>query len=361
MIPVYAPLLTASERSAVLNAFDTGWISGAGPEVENAELLLGELLGSEVALVSNGTTALHLALQAVGIQSGDKVLVPSFSYVAPANAVKYCGALPVFVDCDYQTWQAMKADYEKRYDPKVRALILVHNYGAIANVDEIYTWARSKGMLVIEDCAEALGSKFSGKSAGTLGDISTFSFYGNKTITAGEGGAIACSNKGLMKRIKKLRSQGLAEHRQYWHDVVGYNYRLNNISAALLPPQIRRLGDIIEAKRSIYEQYRSSLGHIFEMQRFREEECPWMVSILLGSEAERDKARDFLTANKVETRPTFYPIHTMPPYFEEYTPLPKCEELALRGINLPSGPGTSNAQLARVSDLLIRGQKCGWE
>jgi perosamine synthetase len=361
MIPVYAPALSENERESLIAAFDSGWISGAGPEVGRSEDLLGELLGLEVALVSNGTTALHLALQAVGIRPGDKVLVPSFAYVAPANAVKYCGAFPVFVDCDEQTWQSMKSDFESRYDPSVKAIIVVHNYGGIANISEICNWAKSKGLLVIEDCAEALGSKFSGNHVGSTGDIATFSFYGNKTITCGEGGAVACSNRGIMTRIKKLRSQGLAEHRQYWHDVVGYNYRLNNLSASLLPTQLKRLDDILEAKRAIYRLYRGRLANVFDMQRFRDEECPWMVSILLNDETEREKARAFLYRNQVETRPTFYPIHTMPPYFDEYVPLPKAEELALRGVNLPSGPGSSHTQIEHVCELLLEGKSCEWE
>jgi len=357
MIKVYEPLLTQYERKALLNAFDSGWISGAGPDINICEKKIEKITNSNASLVSNGTTALHLALMAIGIKPGDKVLVPSFAYIAPANAVKMCNAEPVFVDCEHTTWQSTVADYETKFDKNVKAIIVVYNYGSTGNVNEIIKWAKSKNLLVIEDCAEALGSYVNGKHVGSLSDVGTFSFYGNKTITCGEGGAVISKNFEVISRVKKLKGQGLAEYRQYWHDIVGFNYRLNNLSAAMLIPQLERLDNIIQKKKFIFEKYKNALIDYLEFQKFNDDDCPWMVSVLLPLEMDREKFRNYLTNKNIETRPLFYPIHTMPPYFKDFYPLPVCESISSRGINLPSGPGTSNNEIDYIIECILEGIK----
>ena len=353
-IPVYRPMLTKDERTSLLSAFDSGWISGAGPQVSDAEHKLGQIYDCEALAVCNGTAALHLALVAAGLGPGDKVLVPTFGYVAPANAAVYCGAVPIFVDCDSEHWQSNLNDFQRQYSDDIKGLIIVYTYGAQGKVLDVVKWARSRGLLIIEDCAEALGTRVGGELVGTLGDVAILSFYGNKTITCGEGGAVLSRQPQIIERAKKLRGQGLASSRQYWHEVVGFNYRLSNVCAALLLPQIERLDTILGQKRSINDWYVSNLDSRLKTQQFAEGDIPWMTSVLLPGGIDRDAFTASLKKAGIETRPLFYPIHTMPPYFSSFSPLRSSESLALRGFNLPSGPATTIDELEFISMTCTR-------
>lgn len=355
-IPVYEPELGDAERSNVLECLDEGWVSSKGKFVDRFESGFRDYVGSEYALTtSNGTTALHLAVMALGIGAGDEVIVPTLTYIAAANAISYVGATPVFVDSLRSTWLLDPADVERAITPRTRAIMAVHLYGLPCDMLALEAIAKKHGLLVIEDCAEAIGSRIDGRHVGTYGDIGTFSFYGNKTITTGEGGMVVTNNPTLAERVFHLKGQGLARHRQYWHDVIGYNYRMTNICAAIGCGQLSRIEEILRRKRSLAARYRELLG---QGVGFQEEttgfaHSHWMVSVTVPHARQRDHVRDALERSGVETRPVFYPVHSMPMYSRHYRRLPEGDSIASRGITLPSHPSLSEADVSTICATLL--------
>ena len=233
-IPIYQPSLSGNERRYILECLDSTWISSKGKFIGEFERGFAGFVGvRHSATVSNGTVALHLALVALGIGPGDEVIVPTLTYIASVNAITYTGATPVFVDSLEDTWQMDPDDVRRKISPKTRAIMAVHLYGHPCDMDALQSIAREHSVYLVEDCAEAIGTLYRGKHVGTFGDVGTFSFFGNKTITTGEGGMVVTNDETLHERAVHFRGQGLAAHRQYWHDVIGYNYRMTNICAAL--------------------------------------------------------------------------------------------------------------------------------
>ncbi len=362
-IPVYEPTLGGNELKYVTDCVTTGWISGRGTYVSEFENQFARYIGvNKATSVSNGTVALHLALMALGIGPGDEVIVPSFTYIAPVNAIVYCGATPVFVDSIADTWQADPADVRRRITSKTKAIIAVHLYGHPAEMDELCAIAKEHRLFMLEDCAEAFGTYYKGKHVGGFGDISIFSFYGNKTITTGEGGMVVTNDETLFQRAAHLKGQGLAKYREYWHDVVGYNYRMTNICAAIGLAQLEQADTFIARKREIADLYTELLqGTAYEPQREAAgmTHSYWMYSVLCDAVEHRDIVRDHLKQCAIETRPTFYPVHTMPMYSQKYERHAVAEDIALRGINLPSYPALSNEQVETVANALKAAQlKC---
>ena len=223
-IPVYQPFLNGNEKKYVNECLDTSWISSKGEFVSEFESQFAKYIGSNYAVsVCNGTVAIHLALLALGIGPGDEVIVPSLTYIASVNAITYTGAVPVFVDSLQDTWQMNPEDILKKITTKTRAIMVVHLYGHPCEMDEICSIAKKYDIYIIEDCAEAIGSKYKGQMVGSFGDIAAFSFFGNKTITTGEGGMVVTNDQTLHDRASHFKGQGLAKYREYWHDVIGYN------------------------------------------------------------------------------------------------------------------------------------------
>lgn len=351
-IPIYQPDLGGNEKKYVNECLDTSWISSRGRFVTEFEQRFAERIQVEhAASVSNGTVALHLALMALGIGPGDEVIVPTLTYIASANSIAYTGAKPVFVDSLRGNWQIDPEDVRRHITPRTRAIMPVHLYGQACDMDALMAIAAEHRLFVIEDCAEAFGTLYKGRHVGTFGDISTFSFFGNKTITTGEGGMVVSNDKTLIERARHLKGQGLAAHREYWHDVVGYNYRMTNIQAAIGLAQLERADEFIARKREIAARYTAALeGLPVEVHR----EAPdtvhsyWMFSILVERAEQRDALREHLAKDGIETRPLFYPMHTMPMYAHNYRKHSVAEDLAWRGINLPSWPGLSDELVARI-------------
>lgn len=343
--PVYQPSLGKKERENVLECLDSTWISSKGKFINQFENSFSEFTGiKHAATVSNGTVAIHVALLALGIGENDEVIVPSFTYIASVNAIKYTGAKPIFVDSDIKTWQIDPTKIEEKITNKTKAIMAVHLYGLPCEMDKILSIANKYKLFVVEDCAEAFGSLYKGKHVGTFGDISTFSFFGNKTITTGEGGMVVTNNASLHEKVVHLKGQGLAKDREYYHDIIGYNYRMTNICAAIGCAQLERANELIEKKILIakwYEEKLKNLPVLFHSQVGNVKHSFWMVSILLKDSEERNAVRLLLKDNEIETRPTFYPVHLMPMYFEKGLSLPVAEELGSRGINLPSYPELS--------------------
>ena len=251
-IPVYQPSLTGNEKKYVNECLDTSWISAKGKFVEQFETAFAKYIGADHAItVANGTVALHLALIALGIGRGDEVIVPTLTYVASVNAIAYTEATPVFVDSLKSNWQVDPDDIERKITEKTKAIMVVHLYGHPCDMERIMAIAKKHDLFVVEDCAEGFGSYFAGQHVGTFGDISTFSFYGNKTITTGEGGMVVTNDETLYARATHLKDQGMAKFRQYWHDVIGYNYRMTNICAAIGLAQLEQAEKFLRQKRDV--------------------------------------------------------------------------------------------------------------
>jgi len=340
--PVYRPNLSGNEKKYVNECLDSTWISSKGKFVSEFEEKFAEYIGVKYAAgVSNGTVALHLALITLGIGPGDEVIVPTFTYIASVNSIAYTGAEPIFVDSLADTWQISPEDVRRKITPRTKAIMPVHIYGHPCDMDEIQKIAKENNIFVIEDCAESFGAKYKKQHTGTFGDISTFSFFGNKTITTGEGGMVVTNDKTLFDRAVHFKGQGLAKHREYWHDVIGYNYRMTNICAAIGLAQLERADSIIPRKRKVAELYIKYLNDLpVEYQKEDKDvfSIYWMFTILVKINEDREPLREHLKKNGIETRPAFYPVHTMPMYADRYQKHPVAENLAWRGINLPSYP-----------------------
>jgi perosamine synthetase len=355
-IPVYQPFLKGNEKDYVIDCIDSSWISSKGGYVNRFEQMFADFVGVKHAVtVSNGTVALHLALKTLGIGPNDEVIVPSLTYIASVNAIAYTGAQPVFVDSIADTWQMDPRDVEKKMTSKTRAILPVHIYGHSCEMNAIMTIAEENDLFVIEDCAEAIGSYYKNRHVGTFGNIATFSFYGNKTITTGEGGMVVTDDETLYERAFHYRGQGLAKYREYWHDTIGYNYRMTNICAAIGLAQLENVDQILEKKRQIsrwYQKHLKNLPVVLHGEAENVRHSYWMISILVETPRKRDRLRDFLSESGIETRPVFYPVHTMPMYSEKFQRHPIAEGIGWRGINLPSWPGLSEKQVKFVCERI---------
>lgn len=359
-IPLAEPVLTGNEKAYVLDCLETTWISGSGKYVDALETQFAAFCGADFAIaVVNGTAALHVALLALGIGPGDEVIVPDLTYIASANAVAYCGARPVFADVDPLTWTIDPRDVAKKLTPRTKAIMPVHLYGHPADMDPLLDLARSHQLSVIEDCAEAHGAEYKGRKVGTMGDIATFSFYGNKIMTTGEGGIITTNNQDLMQRVRLLKGQGMDPERRYWFPIVGYNYRLTNVQAAIGLAQMERIDWLIQRRREVAGQYTEMLQ---SLPVSTPAEAPWaknvywLYSICVGPDSNRDLVMDQLMNKGIETRPFFYPMHQMPPYLDRGgdRDFPVSTRVAARGISLPSSANLSVADISYIRDVLAK-------
>jgi perosamine synthetase len=355
-IPVYQPCFSGNEKKYVLDCLESTWISSKGKYISLFENEFSKFTGIKYSAgVCNGTVALHLALIALGIGPEDEVIVPTLTYIASVNAITYTGAKVVFADSLLDTWQLSPADVELRITPKTKAIMAVHLYGQPCDMDALVAIAKKHKVFLIEDCAEAFGSLYKNKHVGTFGDISTFSFFGNKTITTGEGGMVCTSDETLFDRVVHFKGQGLARYREYWHDVIGYNYRMTNICAAIGLAQLELAQNTIKKKIIIAELYKENLADlpvIIQPQVGDVLHTYWMFSILVKKAEDRDSLRKKLSDNGIETRPVFYPVHTMPMYSTKYQKYPVAESIGWRGINLPSWPGLSENDIKNICSVI---------
>ncbi len=350
--PVYQPNLNGNEKKYVQECLDSTWISSKGKFIKQFENNFSNFTGIKNSVaVSNGTVALHVALLALGIGKDDEVIVPTFTYIASVNAIHYTGAKPIFVDSDPVTWQIDITKIEEKISSKTKAIMAVHIYGHPCEMDEIIRIARKHKIFVVEDCAEAIGTFYKGKHAGTIGDISTFSFFGNKAITTGEGGMVCTNDDELADLSIKIKGQGLAINREYFHDIIGYNYRMTNICAAIGCAQLEKIEDILINKSKVAKNYIAELGGLpieYHKEIGEVKHAYWMFTILVASEDERVRLRNHLKINGIETRPTFHPVHIMPMY-KTGEKFEVAENLGSRGINLPSYPELSESDIKFIS------------
>jgi perosamine synthetase len=367
-IPVASPDLSGREEEYAIDAIRSSWVSSTGPYLERFEREFADLCGTQAAIsVCNGTVALHLALLTLDVRSGDEVIVPSLTYIATANAVRYVGGEPVFIDVDPQTWCIDPRKIEDAITPRTKGIIAVHLYGHPADMDAINHIAGVNGLWVVEDAAEAPLATYKSRPVGGLAPIATFSFYGNKIFTCGEGGALTLSDSGLELRARTLRGQGMDPNRRYYFPVTGYNFRRTNVACAMLCAQLERREAILQRRRDIYALYRKLLGDVgsigFQPVAPWAVISPWLFSVTIDAKAfacTRDQLMSRLAEQGVETRPFFIPLHTLPPFREgsrrRGEHLPVTIDLASRGLNLPTYSTMTDVEVKKVCAAVLRAQ-----
>jgi perosamine synthetase len=358
-IRVASPMIGEREKCYVNDCLESGWISSIGIYLARFEEGFARFCGVKHAIATNnGTTALHLALVALGVGPDDEVIVPTLSYIATANAVRYCGATPVFIDCDEETLNIDVAAIESKMTPRTRAIIPVHLYGHPVDMDPILELADKNKVYVVEDAAEAHGAKYKGRMVGSIGTCATFSFYGNKILTTGEGGMVTTNDDVLAAKLRLYRGQGMDPNHRYWHPVIGYNYRMTNIAAAIGCAQLERVDKALASRKRLASWYSSGLaeipGLVLPVQKDYAEHVYWMYTVLLPERMaeERDLVCQILDSHNVETRPIFYPMHVLPPYEEDVTRYPKATSCAARGINLPTHEALTQDEVAYICERL---------
>jgi perosamine synthetase len=354
-IPVAAPDLSGNEVNYVMECLRSTWISSKGHFLDQFERGFARFCGVNNAIaVCNGTAALHIALCALGVGRDDEIIVPTLTFVSTANAVSYCQATPVFADCDPRTFNIRLEGLESLVTKKTKGIIVTHLYGHPVDCDPILALAKRHGLFVVEDAAEAHGAQYRGQTVGAIGDCATFSFYGNKIITTGEGGMVTTNDDALAERIRLLRSQGMQAGRRYWFPVIGYNYRMTNICAALGLAQLERIEQALAARKRVAEWYSHYLsgnpGFILPATEPWATHAFWMYTILLTDRVtkSRDEIMKLLDEKGIETRPVFYPMHQMPPYRSGKQHFPNADYCSSRGINLPTHSLLTEEDVSRV-------------
>ncbi|VBB08531.1 degt/dnrj/eryc1/strs aminotransferase [Lucifera butyrica] len=364
-LPIAQPKLNGNEMMYVMDCLETNWISSKGKYIELFEKQFAQYMNvAHAVTTSNGTTALHLSLLAFGVAPGDEVIVPTLTFVATANAVRYCGATPVFADAEGETWNIDPQAIEAKITPRTKGIIAVHLYGHPADMDPIMDIARRYGLFVVEDTAEAHGAEYKGRKVGTIGDVGAFSLYGNKIITTGEGGMITTNNAALAAKIMLLKGQGMDPERRYWHPVIGYNYRMTNIQAAIGLGQLEKIDWHIENRLRVARLYRERLSSFRELtlpaKKPWAKNVYWLFTVLLNTDKiSRDCVTARLATAGIETRPVFYPVHMLPPYVrsERSAGFPVAERISRSGFNLPTYADLTEAEVAYICEQLIKSVK----
>lgn len=361
-IPWAKPFFGLKEKEYLNNALESTWISG-GYYIDKFEMDFIEIVKSKYGITtSNGTTALQLAVMGLEIGEGDEVIVPGFTFVAPANMVLESGAKVVYADIDPETWCIDPKDIERHITSKTKAVIPVHIYGNVCDMEPILNLARQYNLFIIEDTAEAAFSMYKGKYAGTFGDIGCFSFQATKTVTMGEGGLVLTDNDKLRERMRTIRDHGMRRGKRYWHDMVGYNFRLTNLQAAVGCGQLEYIDEIIKNRKRVYNIYKNYLENIdgIKMQKFNNEVEPvvWAIAIKLDSDyflGDRDYVISALLKMGIECRPGFYPFSKMPVY--DAPILGVCEDVGMNVMSLPSYPSLSEDEIGYICENLLKLRK----
>ncbi|MFC7595422.1 DegT/DnrJ/EryC1/StrS family aminotransferase [Terrabacter sp. GCM10028922] len=359
--PVGSPDIGALEEANVLDAVRSTWVSSTGKYLDEFESRFAAACDVQHAVAcANGTVALHLALSALGLGPGDEVIVPSLTYVATANTVTYTGATPIFCDVSRDSWCMDPSDVAARITPRTKAIVAVHLYGHPADMTSLAEIASGAGIVLIEDAAEAPFATFQGRKTGSLGVMAAFSFYGNKIITSGEGGAVTTDDAGLAQRLRLLRGQGMDPDRRYFFPVIGFNYRMTNVAAAMLCAQLDRLDELLSRRSAVFATYDQAFESVasLELQQVAPDvtRAPWMFSLLLDSELgpRRDFIMESLGSVGVETRPIFFPLHRLPPYQNgSESDLPVTDDIAGRGFSLPTTSLMSVEDAREVASRLL--------
>lgn len=357
-IPIYEPTLGAEEEALLLDTIRSGWISSNGKYIKAFEQRFAAFCGVDHGVsVSNGTTALHLILHALGIGPGDEVIVPALTFVASANTVAYTGATPIFADVDPESWTIDPTSVAQLITPRTKAIMPVHIYGHPADMPGLQVLANAHNICLVEDAAEAHGAQVGECRTGALGTAAAFSFFANKIITTGEGGMVTTNDSELAARCRMLRDHAMPPERRYWHDEIGFNYRMTNLQAAVGVAQMARIDAFIARKRTIAQRYQAGLrdipGVTLPVERSGYTNVYWMYSILVAEPfpLTRDELMLALRQEEIDSRPFFHPLDTLPPYRGE-TPCPIALRLSQQGLNLPSAPSLTDSQVDRICAVI---------
>jgi len=352
-IPIYKPYLDQREKDLVMDCMETTWISSKGSYINKFENLVKDYTKANYcSSTSSGTTALHLALLALDIKEGDEVITTNFTYVASTNAILYVGAKPIFCEISINDLNIDTNKIQEKITSKTKAILYTNVYGFLCNYEKLNTIAVKHGLYLIEDAAESFGGIFKNQMSGTLGDISTFSFFGNKTITTGEGGMVLCKNRKHHSKIIQLKNQGNSK-KTYFHDVLGYNYRMTNIQAAIGCAQLDKIDEIIYLKKKIYNKYLELLkGKVKFLEKLDNTDPSfWMTPIIFDTIKQKQKVSQKLLQENIETRPFFTPIDNLPFYQESDCEIAKkTHEL---GLLLPSYPELSLESQFKICNTII--------
>ncbi|MBD5492116.1 MAG: DegT/DnrJ/EryC1/StrS family aminotransferase [Lachnospiraceae bacterium] len=359
-VPVNEPLLNGNEKKYLCECIDTGWISSEGPFVKAFEQKMSVTVDRKYGIaVSNGTAALEVAMQALGIGEGDEVIMPAFTIISCAMAVTKLGAIPVLVDSDLHTWNMNVDEVEAKITPKTKAIMIVHIYGLPVEVDGVLALAKKYGLKVIEDAAEMHGQTYRGKPCGSFGDISTFSFYPNKHITTGEGGMVVTDDEELAERCRMLRNLCFRKDVRYVHDEISDNYRFTNLQAAVGLAQLERLDEFVERKRAMgkyyTEQLKDIVGMILPIEKTDyADNIYWVYGIVLDRQIQADNRmiQKLLAEEGIGSRTFFWCMHEQPVYQKQglfnRESYPNAEYLARKGFYIPSGLALTEEQMERV-------------
>lgn len=335
------PQLTGNEYKYLMDAFLSTWISSTGKYVIQFEEDFSKYCGVKYGVaVSNGTVALHLALSALGVGEGDEVIVPDITFAATINAVIYTGAKPVIVDVEEDGWCMDPDEVEKAITANTKVIIPVHIYGQPCDMGRICEIASKHQLHIVEDCAEAHGAEWDGRKVGSFGEISCFSFFGNKVITTGEGGMCITNSEELDKRMRILRDHGMSKERKYYHEMVGFNYRMTNMQAAIGVAQLERIDDILDWRLQLEEQYREKFSGIDGVIMQRNDlparsKIAWLVSILVD-DSKRNKILEVLNKNRIDARSFFVPLSEMGIYRKYARECRRSKMISNMGLNLPT-------------------------
>ena len=366
MIPVNEPLLNGNEKKYLNECIDTGWISSEGTFIQRFEQGMADYVGRNYAVsVTNGTAALEMAIVALGIGSGDEVIIPSFTIISCAQAIVKAGAIPVLIDSEYDSFNLRVEDIESKISARTKAIMIVHIYGLPVDISPILALAKKYNLKIIEDAAEMHGQTYNNKKCGSFGDISIFSFYPNKHITTGEGGMVLMNNKVLHEKCKSLRNLGFSTDgsKRFIHEELGWNLRMTNIQAALGVAQLERIDEFVKKKRWIGNMYQGLLQDIdtinLPLKRTSfAENIYWVFAITLkdGYPKTTQQVMKELGEKGIGTRPFFYPMHQQPVFKnmglfinEDY---PNATRLYERGFYIPSGLALTEAQIQEVSKIM---------
>jgi perosamine synthetase len=359
MIPVNEPLLNGNEKKYLNECIDTGWISSEGPFVKKfeEEFALKTQRKYGVA-VCNGTAALEIAIESLGITEGDEVIMPAFTIISCASAIIKSGATPVLVDSDLETWNMDVSQIEAKITSKTKAIMVVHIYGLTVDMDSVLAIAKKHNLKIIEDAAEAHGQTYKGKPCGSFGDVSVFSFYPNKLITTGEGGMVLTNNDSIAEHLRSLRNLCFTVQKRFVHEELGWNMRMTNVQAAIGVAQLERWDESIARKREIGKLYTELLKDVkgIELPIEKTNYCDniyWVYGILLTDKSKTAEQVMKLFAEKgIGTRPFFYPMHLQPVLkrmglFENEV-YPNAKKMYYYGLYLPSGLALTNEQIHEV-------------
>ena len=364
MIPVNTPTLLGNEKQYLLECIESGWISSEGPFVKQFEEKFSSRVGRKYGIaVSSGTAALDVAVESIGIQRGDEVILPTFTIISCIHQIVRIGAIPVLVDSDPDTWNMDISQIESKITENTKAIMAVHIYGLPVEMGPLLKICEKYGILLIEDAAEMIGQTYREKPCGSFGEISTFSFYPNKHITTGEGGMVVTDSEELAEKCRSLRNLCFQNKQRFVHERLGWNYRITNLQAAIGLAQLERLDESIARKREIGRHYTALLREVPGFQLPYDDadyakNIFWVYGLVLLDErhCEAKTAMNLLEENNIGSRPFFWPMHKQPVLrkmgFFRNQIFPVAEKLANRGFYIPSGLGLQNNQIEEVATII---------